>query len=92
MIFNFCFFFFPKPKICAQTCGRIKVESMAIVQNFISKSFCHTFPAIPKAQNYRECMETTKAIFRNSKEQIPSPVYLNCEIELISLVYQDESL
>ena len=32
----------------------------------IKKSFCHTFPVIPKAQNYRECMETKKAIFRNS--------------------------
>ena len=25
---------------------------------FIKQSFCHTFPVIPKAQNYRECMET----------------------------------
>ena len=42
---------------------------------FIKRSFCHTFPVIPKAQNYRECMET-KAIFRNSKERIPSLVHL----------------
>ena len=35
---------------------------------FIKKSLCHTFPVIPKAQNYRECMETKKAILRNSKD------------------------
>ena len=55
---------------------------------FIKKSFCHTFPVIPKAQNYRECMETKKAIFRNSKKQIPSLVYLSCERGLICLVYE----
>ena len=59
---------------------------------FIKKSFCHTFPVIPKAQNYRECMETKKAIFRNSKERIPSLVHLSCEHELICLVYEGESL
>ena len=61
---------------------------------FIKKSFCHTFPVIPKAQNnnYRECMETKKAIFRISKERIPSLVHLSCEHELICLVYEDESL
>ena len=60
---------------------------------FINKSFCHTFPLIPRAQNYRECMETKKkAIFRNSKERIPSLVHLSCEHELICLVYEGESL
>ena len=42
---------------------------------FIKNSFCHTFPVIPKAQNYRECMETKKAIFRNSKEEESCTVY-----------------
>ena len=59
---------------------------------FIKKSFCHTFPVLPKAQNYRECMETKKAIFRNSKERIPSLVHLSCEHELICLVYEGKSL
>ena len=59
---------------------------------FITQSFCHTFPVIPKTQNYRECMETRKAIFRNSKEQIPSPVPLSCELELICFAYEGESL
>ena len=59
---------------------------------FIKKSFCRTFPVIPKAQNYRKCMETKKAIFRNSKERIPSLVHLSCEHELICLVYGGESV
>ena len=59
---------------------------------FIKKSFCHTFSVIPKAQNCRECMETKKAIFSNSKEWIPSLVLLSCEHELICLVYERDSL
>ena len=61
---------------------------------FCKQSFCHTFPVhvIPKAQNYRECMESKQAIFRNFKERIPSPVHLSCELELTCLVYEDESL
>ena len=59
---------------------------------FNNKSFCHTFPLFPKAQNYRECMETKKAVFRNSKERISSPVHLSCEHELLCLVYEGESL
>ena len=39
-------------------------------------SFRPTFPVIPKAQNYRECMDTKKAIFRNFKERIPSKLSL----------------
>ena len=58
----------------------------------IKKSFCHTFPVIPKAQNYRECMETKKAIFRNSKERIPSLLHIKCEHKHFSLVYEVESL
>ena len=49
---------------------------------FIKMSFCHTFPVIAKAQNYRECMEEKKAMFRNSNERIPSLVHLSCEREL----------
>ena len=59
---------------------------------FIKKSFCHTFPVIPKAQNYGECMQTKKAIFTNSKERIPSLVHLSCELEVICLVYEGENL
>ena len=59
---------------------------------FIKKSFFHTFPVIRKAQNYRECVETKKAMFRNSKERIPSLGHLSCEHELICLVYEGESL
>ena len=59
---------------------------------FIKKSLCHTFPVIPKAQTYRECMEAKKAILRNSKKLIPSLVNLSCEHELICLVYEGESL
>ena len=36
---------------------------------FIKKSFCHTFLVIPRAENYRECMETKKAIFSSSNEK-----------------------
>ena len=62
------------------------------INYFIKKSFCLSFPVIPKAQNYRGCMETKKAIFRNSKERISSPVHLSCEHELICVVYEDGSL
>ena len=67
-------------------------ENGYCINYFITKSFCHTFPVIPKAQNYRECMETKKEIFRNSKEQIPSLVLLSCEHERICLVYEGKSL
>ena len=40
-------------------------ENGYCTNDFIKKSFCHTFPVISKARNYRECMETKKAIFRN---------------------------
>ena len=36
-------------------------------------------------------METKKAIFRNSKEWVPSPVHLICEHKLICLVSEAES-
>ena len=72
---------------------RSKVRQNEVGENpncrnyFIKQSFCHTFPVIPMAQNYRECMETRKAIFRNSKEQIPSPIGLS-----YWLVYEGESI
>ena len=44
---------------------------------FIEKSFCHTFPVIPKSQNYWQCMETKKAIFRNSKALIQSLKFIS---------------
>ena len=33
----------------------------------IKQSFCHTFPVISKAKNYRECMETKKQYLGISK-------------------------
>ena len=51
-----------------------------------------TFPVIPNAQNYRDCMETKKAIFSNSKERKSSLVLLLCEHELICLLYEGENL
>ena len=59
---------------------------------FIKKSSCRTFPVIPEAKNYRECMETKKAILRKSRERIPSLVHLSCEHELICLVYEGKRL
>ena len=67
-------------------------ENLYCRNYFVKKRFCHTFPVIPRAQNYREHKETKRAIFWNSKEQIPSLVYLSCEHELICLVYEGESL
>ena len=58
----------------------------------MKKSFCHTFPVIPKAQNYREYMETKEEILRNSKEGITSLLHLSCEHKRICLVYEGESL
>ena len=77
---------------------RSKVRQKKVGENdycrncFINNSSCHTFPLIRKAENYRDCMETKKEIFRNSKERIPSLVHLSCEHELICLVYEGESL
>ena len=59
---------------------------------FGANGYCISFPVIPKAQYYRECMETKKAISRNSKERISSPVHLSCEHELICVVYEGESI
>ena len=74
-------------------CGRSKFEHNDYCRKyFIKKSFCHTFPVISKAQDYGKCMETKKAIFRNSKERIPSLVHLSCERELTCLVYEGENL
>ena len=88
---NFDFFF--KTKDMHSKVRQNKFAGNGYCRNyFIKKSFCHTFPVIPKAQNYREFMETKKAIFRNSKERIPSLVHLSCEHELNCLVYEGESL
>ena len=53
---------------------------MAIVQiiSVIKQSFCRTFPVIPKAQNYRECMETKKYYL-----EIPKNRY---QLQFISVV------
>ena len=60
-------FYFPKLKICAQRCDRRK---NGYCRNyFIKQSFCRTFPVIPKAQNYRECMETKKQYLGITKKR-----------------------
>ena len=94
MICNFGFFvLFSKTQDIRSKVRHNKFGKNGHCRNyFIKKSFCHTFPVLPKAQNYRECMETKKAIFRNSKERIPSLVHLSCEHELICLVYEGKSL
>ena len=47
--------------LCTQKVRQNKLGENGYCRNyFIKKSFCHTFPVIPKAQNYRECMETKK--------------------------------
>ena len=94
MICNFGFFvLFSKTQDIRSKVRHNKFGKNGYCRNyFIKKSFCHTFLVLPKAQNYRECMETKKAIFRNSKERIPSLVHLSCEHELICLVYEGKSL
>ena len=90
---QFCVFLFSRTEYKRSKVLQIKFVENGYCRNyFIKKSFCHTFPVIAKAQNYRECMETKKAIFRNFKEQIPSLFHISCEHELICLVYEGESL
>ena len=62
-------FLFPRTEDMGSKVQQNKVGENGYCRNyFIKQSFYHTFHVIPKAQNYRECMETKKAIFRNSKE------------------------
>ena len=77
---QFWVFLFFKTEDIRSRLRQNKFEENGYCRNyFIKNSFCLTFPVIPKAQNYRECMETKKAIFRNSKEGIPSLVHLSCK-------------
>ena len=63
---------------------RSKVQQNKVGENgyckdcFVRRSFCHTFPVIPKAQNYRECMETKKQNLR-----VPRSRY---QVQFISVV------
>ena len=88
MICNFGLFIFQTEDMGSKVRQNKFGENGYCRNYFIKKSFCHTFPVIPKAQNYGECMENV----RNSKERIPSLVHLSCELELICLVYEGESL
>ena len=47
--------------ICAQRCGRINLERMAIVEIIL----LNTFPLIPKAQNYGDKRRNIIAIPKN---------------------------
>ena len=62
----------------------------------LKRSFCHTFPVIPKAQNYRECMETKKQYLGIPKNryqvQVTSVVNLNLFVWFMKTkVYKVES-
>ena len=76
---QFWVYYFLKQRICAQRFGGINLERIAIVEIILLQSVRHTFPIIPKAQNYRD---KRKAIFRNSKARIPSLVHLSYAHEL----------
>lgn len=71
----------------------MRLDRIAIVEiKFIKQSFYHTFPVIPKAQNYRKCMEKRNSNIKEFQRKIPSPNLLSCEHELISLVNEGDSL
>ena len=55
---QFWVFYFLKQKICAQRFGRINLEGIAIEEIILLQSVRHTFPIIPKAQNYRDKRES----------------------------------
>ena len=61
---QFWVFCFPNRRYALKGAGRIKLQSMAIVE----KKFLPYISLIPEAQNYRELYGNKKAIFRNSKE------------------------
>ena len=86
---QFWVFYLPKQKICPQRCGSINLERMAIVEIILSK---RVLPYISKGTKLQRMYGDKKAIFRNSKERIPSLVLLSCEHEPICLVYEGESL
>ena len=55
-----------------------KVEGNSYCRSyFIKQSFCHTFSVIPKAQDYRECVEKKQQYLglpKNRYRVIPRPV------------------
>ena len=81
---HFWFFYFPmEQKIFAQSCGRINLEKMATVEIILLKrvSSIH-FLKFQRHKITGNVWRQLKAIFRNSKERIPSLVHLSCEHEL----------
>ena len=59
---QFWVFLFSKTEAMGSWVWLDKVGQNAYSINyFIKQRFCHSFPVIPKAQNYRECMETKKS-------------------------------
>ena len=59
MTCNFRFFLFSKTEDMRSKVRQNKFGENGYCRNyFIKKSFCYTFPVIPKAQNDRECIET----------------------------------
>ena len=87
---EFCFFF-TKTEDMRSKMGQNKVGENGYCRNyFIEQSFCHIFPVFPKVQNYRECME--KQYLGTPKNRYQVQIHLSCELELICLVYEGESL
>ena len=85
-------FLFSKTEDMRSKVRQNKFGENGCCRHFFIKKFLPYICFNSKAQNYRECMETKKAIFRNSKQRTPSLVCLSCEHELICLVYEGESL
>ena len=56
-------------------------ENGYCINYFIKQSFCHTFPVIPKAQNYRECMGIKKQYLGITKNRY--------QVQFISVVNLD---
>ena len=87
---QFWVFYFPKQKICTQWCGRINLERMAVLEIILlTRVSAIRFQRHKITENV---WRPKKAIFRNSKEWIPSLHHLSCEHELVCLGYEGESL
>ena len=87
-------FLFSKTEDMRSRVGQNKFGENGFCRNYLIKqSFCHTFPVIPKAQNYRECMEQYLGVPKNRyRVQFISVVNLNLFVWFIKAkVYKVES-
>ena len=63
-------FLFSKTEDMRSKVQHKKVGENGYCRNYVIKQrFCHTFPVIPKAQNYRECMEAKKQYLEITKNR-----------------------